>query len=437
MTPPTPVGPRTILAFWSPLAATWLMMSVEGPFLAAVIARLPTATLNLAAYGVAYSLALIVEAPVIMMTSAATALVRDRQSLAALRRFAYGLNAAITVFMALALLPPVFSFITETLIGLPHEVAWRTHLATALLLPWPGAIGYRRFNQGVLIRSGLTRRVAYGTIVRLGTMASTALVLYRIETLPGAAVGAAALAAGVTVEAAASRLMAAPALRDLRARPRREPPLTLPSIAVFYYPLALTSMLTLGVQPLVTFFMGRSRAPVESLAVLPVVIALVFVFRSLGLAYQEVGIALIGERHEHYVALRRFATGLGVATAAGLSLIAWTPLAGVWLRDVSGLSPELARFALPPLRILCVMPGLSVLLSFQRAMLVNHGATRFVTGATVTEVSGIAAVMLVCVAVLGLPGAVAAATAFMVGRIGANLYLTPPLRRLRRARAVG
>jgi hypothetical protein len=58
-----------IFRFWLPLAATWLMMAVEGPFLAAVIARLAEPTYNLAAYGVAFSLALVLEAPVIMLPS--------------------------------------------------------------------------------------------------------------------------------------------------------------------------------------------------------------------------------------------------------------------------------------------------------------------------------------------------------------------------------
>jgi hypothetical protein len=46
---------KKIFVFWMPLAATWLMMSVEGPFLAAVIARLAEPKYNLAAYGVAFS----------------------------------------------------------------------------------------------------------------------------------------------------------------------------------------------------------------------------------------------------------------------------------------------------------------------------------------------------------------------------------------------
>jgi hypothetical protein len=64
--------------------------------------------------------------------------------------------------------------------------------------------------------------------------------------------------------------------------------------------------LTLGVHPVVTFFIGKSRFAIESLAVLPVVNSLVFIFRGLGLSYQEVGVALLGERYEEYTPLRNF-----------------------------------------------------------------------------------------------------------------------------------
>ncbi len=57
-------------------------------------------------------------------------------------------------------------------------------------------------------------------------------------------------------------------------------------------------MLGLAVYPMVTFFMGRAPSPVESLAVFPVVNALSFIFRAMGLSYQEVAIALLGKEYE-------------------------------------------------------------------------------------------------------------------------------------------
>jgi hypothetical protein len=299
------------------------------------------------------------------------------------------------------------------------------------MLPWPGAIGYRRFYQGVLIRHGQTRRVAYGTIVRLVSMTAVGIAMARFTDREGAVVGAAALAAGVVAEALASRAMAAGAVRSLMAEAPdgTDGTLRYRDIVSFYVPLALTTLLALGVHPLTTFLVGHGRFALESLAVLPVINALVFIFRSIGLAYQEVAIALMGNHEEGYFALRRFAFLLGLSVAAGLGLIAFTPLGALWFSRVAGLSPELVRFSLLPTRILVLIPGLAVLLSFQRAVLVHAKHTMPVTIATVIEVAGIVTILGVGVAFFEAVGAVAAALALLVGRVAANTYLVPILRR--------
>ncbi len=419
-----------IFRFWLPLAATWLMMAIEGPFLAAIIARLPEPIYNLAAYGVAYSLALVVEAPVIMLMSAATALARNRASYLRLRNFTHAINAGVTLAMLCAIVPSIFNWLALDLIGLPPEVASRTHVALLILLPWPATIGIRRLYQGVLIRHGLTRRVAYGTVARLGAMFGTAFVLARFTNVEGAWVGAAALTMGVSCEAVVSRLMASGALRTLLETPGEATAAasSYAALSRFYYPLALTTLLSLGIHPVVTFFMGNSRASLESLAVWPVVFALVFVFRSLGLAYQEVVIALMGDEGENYRKLRHFGLVLSLTVVGGLALIAWTPLSGFWFRTVSGLTEELTLFALTPTRIMTVIPGLTALLSFQRAILVVRGTTNAITAATLIEVGSVIFIMWLAITQFNAIGAVAAAAALLIGRIGANLYLVPALR---------
>ena len=123
------------------------------------------------------------------------------------------------------------------------------------------------------MRHGLTRRVAYGTVVRLASMSATAGGLALATTWHGSSVGAAALAVGVLTEAAASRWMARHVVASLMEAPHPPdaPVLTQREIFRFYYPLALTSIIALITGPLLTFFMGRSRAPIQSLASLPVV----------------------------------------------------------------------------------------------------------------------------------------------------------------------
>jgi len=423
----TPATLSHVTRFWLPLQATWLMMAVEGPFLAAVIARLADPTPNLAAYGVAFAFAIIVEAPVIMMMSAATAVVDARPGYLALRRFAMALNAAITLAMVALLATPSMGWMLNVLLRLPADVAQLTEQALWILLPWPAAIGYRRFYQGILIRAGLTRRVAWGTVTRLAAMAAGAL-LARAAGLPGAAVGAVALTSGVCVEAAASRLMALGPVRRLAAEgadPDRND-LSWRGLSAFYWPLALTSTISLAVHPMVTFFMGRAAAPLESLATLPVLNALVFVFRTPALSYQEVAIAMLGEGRQNLRPVLRFAGVLAAMATLGLLAVAWTPASRFWFETVSGLPPDLAAFAVGPLRVLSLMPALSVLLNLERALLVHGRQTGPVTTASLLEVLGMAAVLAIGVIGLDAVGVMVAAVAYMVGRLAANLYLGYP-----------
>ena len=416
---------RRIFLFWGPLALTWLMMAFEQPFLIAFIARLGEAKLNLAAFGIAGSFAMIIEAPVIMLMSASTALVTGRNSYRKLRRFTDLLNFGVTIIQLLFLIPPVFRFIVINLMGVPEEVSALAHITLLIFLPWAASIGYRRFYQGILIRNNLTRRVTYGTMVRLTVIVVVGLLLYRAG-VKGAYVGAAAMSLAVFTEAIATRLMASRTLKELLNKEDTENGhMGLRSITKFYYPLALTSILSLGVHPFVTFFLGRSYMAVESLAVLPVVSSLVFIFRSLGLSYQEVNIALIGKQRENYTTLRNFAIYLGITVSVLISLLAFTPLADLWFINVSGLSKELADLSYLPLKIMVLLPALTVLLNFQRSLLLINGTTGPISTATAVELIGIIAVLLVCVIFLNLAGVVGAALAFTIGKGMSTLYLAP------------
>jgi hypothetical protein len=418
-----PLRSRSILAFWLPLAATWIMMALEGPYLSAVVARLGEPVMNLAAFGLAFTLAWLAESPIIMLLSASTALAKDRPSFLALRRFVVLLNAGVTALLLLIVLPPVFRLLAERILGLPPHVAHLAHRATLLLLPWPAAIGFRRFLQGLLVRNHLTNRVALGTVVRLGSMSLTAAALAFGTSLPGAYIGSLALSAGVVGEAAASRWMARHVVRDLlQGRTGEEGP-SLGALARFYFPLALTSLLAMCTGPLLIVFMGHGAEPVHCLAAWPVVQSFNFFFRSGGVAFQEVGVALRGQGREAADAVRRSGILLAVAVTLTLALIAFTPLARIWFQRIMGLEPALLPFVLLPTRVLLAYPALEYVLSFQRSGWILAGRTRVITEATALEILALALAMALFVLVLGWLGTLAAALALTFGRLGACGYL--------------
>ena len=72
------------------------------------------------------------------------------------------------------------------------------------------------------------------------------------------------------------------------------------------------------------------------------------------------------------------------------------------------------------------MPGLTLLLAFQRALLVSNNKTAPITMATSIEVVGIVCMLVLTINHLDMVGALAASLAFVVGRLCANGYLFVP-----------
>ena len=432
--PRVPLTTSRIFWVWLPMAATWIMMSVEGLLVAAVVARLPDATVNLAAFGVAFAFALILEAPIIMMLSASTALCKDREAFRSLRRFGATLNLGLTLLMLAWTLSPLYPWVAQTVMSLDPKVAELSRQALLVLLPWPAAIGFRRFYQGLLVRHGHTRRIAYGTMIRVSGMGVSAWLLFDAD-IPGAVIGGAALSVAVLVEAVATRFMVADCVREVLATPRNGEPLTNPKILHFYIPLLVSSVIALAIHPLVNLFLGHSRLALESLATYPVVAALAFVFRSMGLSFQEVAIAFMDGSRQRFDKLVRFAMGLGAGACVLQGVMALTPLSELWFDNVAGLAPNLVDLSVPALQILVTMPIFSVMLAFYRALLVWSTETRGITWAGLIETVAVLSVLWVLIQPVNMIGVYAASWATLIAR-GVDLtalyfWGKPIIRRLR------
>ncbi len=399
------------------------MMAYEGQLLPAVIARMQHPEINLAAFGVTLSLAMMVESPVIMLMGTSAALVKDRESYLKVRNFTYILNTVLTLVMLVISIPQVFRIVSEDIMGLPVSISTAANKGMLFMLPWPAAIGYRRFYQGIMISLNKTKRVAAGTIARMVSLTMAAFALFFIGGVEGNTLGAISLTIGVVTEALFTKLMAFDCIRTLNDLPSSGPVIRYKEILKFYYPLAMTSVITLSIHPSITFFMAWSYRGVESLAVLPVINGLVFFFRSIGLSYQEVPIALLKGNKENYKMLRNFAVTLAAVLVGTLSLIAYTPAAEFFFNSIAGLTPQLADFAALPLMILAFMPAMSVLYSYQRGMLIALSKTKPITNASIIEIISVFSILFFCTKILVLPGAVAAAVTYVFSRGFSNLYL--------------
>lgn len=370
------VGPVHVAKRWAPLAASWLVMGLEMPVVSAVMARLADPEVHLAAYGgVVMPVALLIEAPIMMLLTASTALAKDMASYRLMRRFMMLAGLTLTVLHALIAFTPLYDVTIVPLLGPPEVVRQPAQVGLMLLLPWTWAIAFRRYHQGLLIRHDRSHHVTIGTFVRLTTLALT-LLASALAGASGIVAGGLAIGLAVTAEAVYSGVVSRPVVTGPLARAAPvSPPLSFPVFWAFYAPLALTSVVSLVVQPLGSAAISRMPEALASLAAWPVVSGLLFMFRSLGFAFNEVVVAML-DRPGAFRALLRFTLMLGAAVLTGTSLVAFTPLSRLWFTVVSGLTPELTRLATVGFAAALLWPLLDVLRNLLQGVVVHGGRTR-------------------------------------------------------------
>jgi len=362
-------------------------MSAEGPALSAIVARLADPKVHLAAYGgIVFPMALLIESPIIMLLAASTALSKDWASFARMRRFMMVTGAGLTALHLLVTLTPLYDLVVRGLLNAPEEIIAPARLGMLIMTPWTWFIAYRRFHQGVLIRFGSSHHVTIGTFIRLAADVLVLGIGFAFQSIPGIIVATSAVATGVICEAVYIGLVVRPVLRyQLRPATPVEPPLTMALFLSFYIPLVMTALISMLSQPLGSAGIGRMPMALESLAVWPVAGGLIFMVRSLGVAFNEVVVALLDE-HNSFSCLRRFALYLSITTTVIWILLVATPLAGFWFTRLTALSPDLAEMARLTAWIALPLPILSVLQSWYQGIILHSHRTRAITEAVVAYI---------------------------------------------------
>ncbi|MCA9986310.1 MAG: hypothetical protein KDE59_18505 [Anaerolineales bacterium] len=392
---------RRIFVFWLPLLASWLLMTGEGPVVSAIINRLPNEVIMLAAQGIAVSLSVFIESPIINMLSTGTAMVKDHASYVLVRNFTLQWLVLLTIVTIIVAFTPVFDLVVSGWLQAPPEVAVWVRPGLKIMTFWSAAIGWRRFLQGVLIGFDRTRYIAYGTAVRLAATALTAISLAVGTDWAGAIIGPTALMVGVFFEA----LMATWAIRPLlknelapaAAVSSAESALTWSALFWFHLPLVGTSALALSAQPIIASTLARLANPTQTLAAWPIVFQLMLLLRAPALAIPEVTIALLREK-DSFDAIRKFSLRLTGITLAMTALIALTPIASFYLYQVQDAAQDVGQIARDGLGVFLFMPPLMVLVSWLRGVLIHVRATPTVNLGMAVNLATMIVVLVVGVA---------------------------------------
>jgi Na+-driven multidrug efflux pump len=415
-----------MLTLWLPLAASIVMMVLEPSTINIALGRTDDPELALAAYGVAFSLALLVEAPIIMLLDASVARSSDRSAFVVMRRFTLGLGLIVTVIGLGVSLTPLYGLIVEDLMNIPADVATRARPTMQILSFWSLPIAWRRAHQGVLIRVQRTAIITAATGVRLVSLAGGLFGGLLLMPDRGAIVAGLAMVFSVAIEALVITLATLPVLHSDSFQADTsvgvEPSLTMQELWRFYRPLAVTTILRQTTRPVLNAGIAAAEMARASLAAWPVTWGFAILIAGPAWSLQQLTTALASDEIA-YRRVRAFALTLSAIFGLLLAVVVFTPLYGLVMGGIYNLSPELQDLARPAMQLMVFYPLLMGAQALLRGVLIRGGCTGAVRAAMTANVLTLAGSILVGIYVLSPTGVVLAALATLTGGLAELVWL--------------
>ncbi|MBW4573993.1 MAG: hypothetical protein KME08_01770 [Aphanothece sp. CMT-3BRIN-NPC111] len=415
----------SLLDLWRqflPLSLSDVAMACGDPMMTTALAHLPDARMNLAAVGIAKSLAIFFESPIIMILHASNALAPTARSRRALWRFTLLAGGGLSALLLLLTLPFIFALLGGTLLGIPSQLQQTVRIVLTLMILWPFTIAWRRYFQGLLIYTGHSQAVAMASIARLVMVALVLWIGFALK-LSGAVLAGTALIAGVILEA----LVVTFAARLLKATHPPRPtdsklnlPTNLKSVWNFYCPLASSMLVVWGGRAVLVGIIARAQDADIALAAWPAAWGLVLVIANATRMVQQVIIKNRGQVSDRQ--LIAFALTVGMLCSLLLLLGSTTPLGLMVVQSFVGNDQALVEGIRPVLLLCAFVPLLVAVQNATQGFLVGSGQTRGVNRATC-----IGTIILLLVAFLGVQfgaqGAMAAAIAMVIALATEVSYL--------------
>lgn len=359
---------RLIRNQFVPLAASWLLMSLETPICSSIISRTPNQNPQLAGLLVMMSISLWIESPVIDLLSTSTTLAAGKQSLLTLRRFSLWMMLLCTVVHVGFCLGPFYDLYMSKVLHAPQQVIDICRLPLITMIPWSASIGWRRWLHGLLIRARQTKAIGIGTFIRLISVTTTGLVLLHFTEWTGLQIAATALVSSVFVEAVFIHYAARKIVREMMNSDDSEKNLALKEILTFHYPLTFSTMVVMTTQPLVGMALFHVFNPIVQSAAWQLALTIASPLRSVTAALVELTIVFAGVSTENS-AMKWFSLRVGI-WCSGLLLFVRLSNLDLWIfRSVITAKPEVIDVAHTGLLVCCALPLVSAVLCYIRGRL--------------------------------------------------------------------
>ena len=387
MTNPGLITAGGFARFYTPLAATSLLLTATNPVLAAALARSADPVTALAGYGVSFAVCGVLYAPLFVMQQVAAARLLAKASFSPVKRFAYLIGAVMSLVGALIAYTAGGDLVFAGVVGVGPDVLSEAVRAMQWLWPVPFLTAVRAAHQGRLVAGHRTVPIAAATGGRTGVLAVVAFAL--LATGGGAWLGAAAFTAGLVVETLVVMWSRTPGLQ----LEREDCEADKEHVARFSAPLMLNVLLWWATPLIINAVLARTADPDPALAAFGVVEAMAWFIAAPVGQLQHASIALVkcSETHRR---VRGWGATVAFAMMAVLLVLSVPAIREPVLRSVFALDAGLVGLAGAALPIAAAYPLLYAIRQYYQGLFVRSGRTGVVGAGAVLRVTGIVAVAL-------------------------------------------
>lgn len=186
-------------------------------------------------------------------------------------------------------------------------------------------------------------------------------------------------------------------------------------LLLFYAPLAATPLIISSTHTIIYAALARLPLPELSIAIFSVVRSFTNAIKAPALISSQISTALADSR-QSYLRTSAFSWSLAGFFFLILFLLGYTPLGGIFLRTVMGISsPEAISVAYRAMRITTFLPLVEVLRNSNRGLLISRERTLAITSATACRFVAIIAFVHIALRGSSMPGIEVAALSWTGG----------------------
>lgn len=424
------------LIFFLPLAMTSFLIIVTHSLFNAALTRLPSPEIYIAAFAVAKSLMHLLHSPLFMVRQTITSLIEDKKSYYQVKTFLLKLMVLVVLILAVVAISGLSNWIFKNIMGLKGRTLTESINILKVLIIFPVAVTLRNFMQGISIKFNKNIFITFGTVARIIFVFLVVLYIDSFSFVPGYLIAGGIFLGAVSVEALVVFIGVKLSVGNIKKKTndldnenlreeKTDNKKKIPENYVFsfYWPLIITGFIKTLATPIINTGLARTLNPEMALSAYAVAFSFGIILYSPTFMFHQVSINFIDGNNHNITEVRHFGIYLGLFCSLLIGLVAFTNIGEYILMNWIGASKEITLLALDVLKIMIVLPFITVAREFYWGILMKRRKTQYVGKGKFVNIVSLVIGIIIMTALNPPNPAIVGIIGFIIGQLMESVYL--------------